>query len=168
MRIVELGGGTGCFAYEAAADASRFILCTEIDRDASAWAAAHRARPNIRYVGRPPTRDDGPFDLVVAVEVIEHVADFRAFLGTCAALAPRSLISTPNRLRGPKFDLPGPPPSPKHVREWTAGEFYWVLRGFWRDVRLFGMPDPYTPTVVPMRITDTLSPVIADCRDAIL
>ena len=164
-RIVEIGGGTGCFAYEVAADPTRSVLSTEIDAEASAWASAHRARPNIRYVNRPPTKEDGPFDLVVAIEVIEHVADFRSLLRACATLAPRALISTPNRLRGPKFDLAGPPPSSKHVREWTAGEFYWVLRGYWRDVRLFGQPDPYAPTVVPMRITDQLSPVIGDCRE---
>ena len=57
-----------------------------------------------------------------------------------------------------------PPPVAKHVREWTAGEFYWVLRCHWRDVELYAMPNPYVPEVVPIRVTETSSPLIADCR----
>jgi len=166
-RIVELGGGTGCFAYEAAADSTRTILCSELEAQTSQWARENRSRANIRYIESLPTPDDGPFDLVVAVEVIEHVADFVGFLRTCRELAPRALITTPNRRRGPKFDTAGPPPVSKHVREWTAGEFYWVLRAFYRDVRLYAMPNPYVPEVAPVSVTTTLTPLIADCRDPI-
>lgn len=178
-RIAELGGGTGCFAFEVAnvahppsgvqgeagAGAPRVIVCSELDPAAHAWACEHRARPNVTFLNRPLTRADGPFDVVVAVEVIEHVADFAAFLRTCAELAPRAILTTPNRSRGPRFDIPGPPETKKHVREWTAGEFYWVLRAFYKDVRLYAMPNPYVPDLVPIRVTDTLSPVVADCRE---
>ncbi len=164
-RIAEIGGGTGCFAFEAAADPSRAVVSSELDADASHWAQEHRARPNITYLTRPLTLADGPFDVVVSVEVIEHVADFVGFLRTCQTLAPRAILTTPNRARGPRFDIPGPPETKKHVREWTAGEFYWVLRAFYRDVKLYGMPNPYVPELVPIRVTDTLSPLVADCRE---
>jgi hypothetical protein len=163
-RIVELGSGTGCFGYEASADASRTVLCSELDREASRWSRENRSRPNLAYIDRPATGSDGPFDLVVAVEVIEHVADFNGFLRACRSLAPRALITTPNRQRGPRFDTAGPPPVAKHVREWSAGEFYWVLRCHWREVTLYGMPNPCAPAAVPICVTDTLSPLIADCR----
>ncbi|HUW55890.1 MAG TPA: methyltransferase domain-containing protein [Planctomycetota bacterium] len=162
-RLVELGGGTGCFAIVAARDETRTIVCSELDVETSRWAAEHRARANVTYVDRAPTADDGPFDLVVAVEVIEHVADFVGFLRTCCSLAPRALITTPNRTRGPKFDVPGPPPVAKHVREWTAGEFYWVLRTFYRTVKLYAMPNPFVPELVGVRITTKLTPLVADC-----
>ena len=164
-RIVELGSGTGCFGYEAAGDAGRTVLCSELDKETSRWARENRGRPNLTYIDRPVAAEDGPFDLVVAIEVIEHVADFTGFLRTCQRLAPRALITTPNRERGPRFDTAGPPPVAKHVREWSAGEFYWVLRCHWREVKLYGMPNPYVPEVVPIRVTDSLSPLIADCRD---
>lgn len=164
-HIVELGAGTGCFAVEAAADAERSILCSELDGDTSRWAAENRARPNVKYIDRNPTPEDGPFDLVVAVELVEHVADFTGLLRLCVSLAPRAIITTPNRRRGAKFDVPGPPPALKHVREWTAGEFYWVLRCFYREVRLFAMPNPYVPEVVPIQVTDRMTPVIAECRE---
>ncbi len=166
-QVAELGGGTGCFAWEASADPSRVVVSSELDADASRWAREHRSRPNVTYVNHALSRDDGPFDVVVAVEVIEHVADFPAFLRTCAELAPRALLTTPNRARGPHFDFPGPPRTRKHVREWTAGEFYWVLRAHWRDVRLFATPNPYVSELVPIRVTDTLSPLVADCREPI-
>jgi hypothetical protein len=163
-RIAELGGGTGCFAFEAGADLSRMIVCSELDADASRWARAHRARPNITYLNRALTRTDGPFDVVVAVEVVEHIEGYVEFLRACVELSPRAILTTPNRARGPRFDIPGPPETKKHVREWTAGEFYWVLRAFYRDVKLYGMPNPYVPELVPIRVTDTLSPLVADCR----
>jgi len=51
-------------------------------------------------------------------------------------------------------------PSPafsEHVREWTAGEFYWVLSVFWKDVQMYtvlifgaNLPDYETdPTITP-------------------
>lgn len=164
-RIVELGGGTGCFAYEAAAEPTRHIVCAELDGDALAWARQHRARPNIEYVQRLVTPADGPFDLVVAVEVIEHLADYAGFLRLCADLAPRALLSTPNRARDPGSDTPGPPAYHQHVREWTAGEFYWVLRAFYRRVNLYALADPCVPSVVPIQVTDRRTPLIAECHD---
>ena len=167
-RIVELAGGTGCFAVEASKNPERVIVCSELDSAASRWAAENRPRPNVRYIDRMPTSEDGPFDLVVAVELIEHVEDYVGLLRQCTMLAPRAIITTPNRQRGPKFDVAGPPPVAKHVREWTAGEFYWVLRSFYGDVRLYAMPNPYVPEVVPIQVTDRLTPLIADCRKPIL
>ncbi|MEM9311217.1 MAG: bifunctional 2-polyprenyl-6-hydroxyphenol methylase/3-demethylubiquinol 3-O-methyltransferase UbiG [Pseudomonadota bacterium] len=56
---------------------------------------------DIRYIaGEVASLDIGVFDLVTCVEVIEHVADKRAFIAEIAArLAPGGLlvISTPNR-----------------------------------------------------------------------
>jgi hypothetical protein len=156
-RIVELGGGTGAFALEAAQDDAVRVTCSEFDPAAHDWA-------NIQYVNGPVSRDDGPFDLLVAIEVVEHVADYGGFLRTCAALAPRALITTPNKLRNDDTATIGPPPYYQHVREWTAGEFYWVLRLFYQEVALFAMPDPYRAGAVPVTVLDARSPLIADCR----
>ena len=62
---------------------------------------AEGAGLDIRYIaGEVGALDLGTFDLVTAMEVIEHVADKRAFVAALAArLAPGGLmvLSTPNR-----------------------------------------------------------------------
>lgn len=68
---------------------------------ASAAVHAEGAGLDIRYMaGEIGALDIGQFDLVTAMEVIEHVADKRAFVAELAArLAPGGLMvfSTPNR-----------------------------------------------------------------------
>lgn len=167
-RIVELGGGTGCFAYAAASAPDVTVVCSEFDQEASTWARENRGHPNIRYVSGPVSPEMGPFDLLVSIEVIEHIADYRGFLAACARLADRAIITTPNKYRTRKTASAMPPAYEHHVREWTAGEFYWVLKLFYKQVTLFAMPDPYTPGCVPITITDSKTPLIAVCEWPIL
>jgi spore maturation protein CgeB len=163
-RIVELGGGTGCFAYEVSADSKRFILCSDLDTSAINWARENRNRSNIQYVNRLVTPNDGLFDLVVAIDVIEHIKDYCSFLKSCIELAPQAIITTPNKNRDLEAAEASPPKYYQHVREWTAGEFYWVLNSFYRSVELFAMPDVYIPEIVPIKITDPTTPLIAICN----
>ena len=166
-KIGEIGGGTGCFAWEASSDPTRFIVCSELDKEALAWAIANRRRPNISYVNRHLERADGPFDIVVAVDVIEHIGDFRGFLESCVRLGPRLLVTTPNKGRAVGSVTTGPPEYYLHVREWTAGEFYWVLRTFYRSVTLYSMPDEFAPIIIPVKIDTGLTPLIALCADPV-
>jgi len=163
-RIVELGAGTGCFAMHAAKDPARHITACDFDAEAIGWAQANRAQPNITFTSEPITPEQGPFDLLVSVEVIEHVADYPGFLGVCSGLAPRALITTPNRKRNAAADHAGPPVYEQHVREWSAGEFYWVLRSFYREVKLYALRDDYQTELCPVDVDTTLTPLIADCR----
>ena len=166
-QIVELGGGTGRFAIEAAEDPQRQIVCSEFDTQAHHWAIANRSRPNVTYVNGPVTTARGPFDVAVAIEVVEHITDYSGFLRTLAGLAPRALVTTPNRCRDASADHAGPPRYYQHVREWSAGEFYWVMRCFWKDVRLLAMPDPMSAHALQVDVDTRLTPLIADCRQPI-
>ncbi len=69
------------------------------------------ARGSLRYMaGEVGGLDIGTFDLVTCVEVVEHVADKRAFLADVAArLAPDGLLilSTPNRTAASRVLLVG-------------------------------------------------------------
>jgi hypothetical protein len=164
-KIVEIGGGTGVFAYEASTDQARRIICCESDKQAVEYARKHRSRPNVVYMSQEIASLQEKFDLVVAIEVIEHIDDFRSFLETCCRLAPSAILTTPNRNRENNYRaVSGPPTNYLHVREWTAGEFYWILRIFYREVDLYSMPNLYIPSVVPINVTSTMTPLVAVCR----
>jgi spore maturation protein CgeB len=166
-EIIEIGGGTGVFAYEVSADPTRRIVCCERDEEALNYARRHRWRTNITYTSEDAASLTERFELAVAVDVIEHVKDFRKFVDMCACLAPNAILTTPNKNReGNGSKMSGPPEYYQHVREWTAGELYWILRAFYRDVDLYSMPNPYVPSVIPVDVVSKLTPLIAVCKGA--
>ena len=81
------------------------------DNVAAASAHAKASGLDIRYMaGEVASLDIGTFDLVTSLEVVEHVADKRAFLADVAArLAPGGLLvlSTPNRTPASRLLLVG-------------------------------------------------------------
>ena len=95
----------------------------------------------------------GKFHALVAVEMIEHVADAKAALRNMLHSCTNELwISTPNGRGKPK-----PPSNPFHVREWTPAEFCALLASFplvkefechgWED---FATQNPASTTVDPL------------------
>jgi 2-polyprenyl-3-methyl-5-hydroxy-6-metoxy-1,4-benzoquinol methylase len=176
-RILEVGAGTGMFASRAARDPRRTIFASEMDRATVEWATANRPFANVTYGSRllaDVATDE--FDLAVSLEVIEHISDFAGFLDEIAYVAPRAILSTPNKNRSAFESIANTPEFGEHVREWTAGEFYWVLRVFYDDVRLYTIdhfnrgvtmlaagqnPDI---TLRPCGLLSRELPLLADCR----
>ena len=153
-RIAEIGGGCA-FAHEAAADPDRAVVCADLDRAALDVARKQRARTNLAYLDRPLVPGDGPFDLVVAVDALARAEDFRGFLHSCIALAPRLLAAIPNRACASASATRG--------RAWNAGELYWVLRCFFAEVALYALPDARVPQLVPVEADTAYSPLVASC-----
>jgi 2-polyprenyl-3-methyl-5-hydroxy-6-metoxy-1,4-benzoquinol methylase len=176
--ILEIGSGTGMFAAVAATSGERRIVASEFNAPAREWAIANRAAPNITYCARPLTSfAEAEFDVVVAVEVIEHLADYGVFLRDVGRVAPEAFLTTPNKGCDPFQSLARMPAFSEHVREWNAGEFYWVLRAFFGSVELYTLPGlaeqvaalradaAYTPIIVPCSDLATTASLIAWCRD---
>jgi 2-polyprenyl-3-methyl-5-hydroxy-6-metoxy-1,4-benzoquinol methylase len=164
-KILEVGSGTGCFAWHAAMDKSKYITASEIDAGARDWAMQNRAAENLKYVSKWSNEfGTNSFDLVVAVEIIEHLKDYSKFLAELIRIAPKAIITTPNKNRDEHSAKASPPKYYQHVREWTAGEFYWILKTFYKDVKLYSMPNVYVPYCVPVDITSKMTPVIGVCK----
>lgn len=165
-KIVEVGCGTGAFAYEAASDPTKSILAADLNKAAIDWARKNRQRENIKFEHRMITKKDGLFDMAVSIEVIEHVKDYVSFIKLIQCLAPKAIITTPNKDR-PSGKAIGPPSYSQHTREWTAGEFYWVLKSFYASVQLYSMPNEYLPALAAITVADEATPLIALCRHPI-
>lgn len=160
-KILEVGSGTGCFAYEAGADPKRQIICFEADSKARAWAERYRSRPNVVYTDGLLSDVTDDYDLTVAIDVVEHLSNYSSFLNSCSRVSRKSIFTTPNRFRE---DPPRITPLyEQHVQEWSAGEFYWTLKSFWKYVYLLGMPNPYVPICRPIDVNSSDSQIIAVC-----
>lgn len=83
------------------------------------------------------TRDFMKFDIVVAIEVIEHIKDARGFMDKLVKLAKKDgefFISTPNRNN--KHIAKERPKNKYHVREWTMEEFVAFLDPYVKKIEV--------------------------------
>ena len=176
-RILEVGCGTGMFASHASA---RFpearIVASEFDAATLEWARRNRHTPGIEFrrLGLEQC-DRDQFDLVVCLEVIEHVSNFQRLLAGLARVAPVAIVSTPNKNRDAFASIANTPQYSEHVREWTAGEFHWVLRCFFERVELYSLPNftnqvrryckdaDYEPVLARCSVLEREEPLIAHC-----
>ncbi|HEC65378.1 hypothetical protein LCGC14_1222630 [marine sediment metagenome] len=114
------------------------------------------------------TREFLKFDVVVAIEIIEHIYDYKLFLETLIKKfdkrkegyeATEYFISTPNRNN--RNILKDHPQNKYHCREWTSSEYLAILKEYFKEVELFnskGIPIPKDEYE-----TTTHTPLLAKC-----
>jgi SAM-dependent methyltransferase len=139
-RVLDCGCGTGYGTAELAQTATE-ATGLDLSNDAIEYARAHYARPNTRYIAAScldlPFPADS-FDLVVAFEVIEHLAEFRRFIDESArVLFPQGIfiVSTPNKLYYTESRATSGP-NPFHEHEFEATEFQAELNRVFPHVTL--------------------------------
>lgn len=175
--ILEIGSGTGLYAsLMADAHPDCKIVASEFEDATRDWAIRNRSRSNITYCrSRMDQFTVDFFAQVVALEVVEHIHDYAGFLKELSRVAPRAIVSTPNKLRSASDSIANPPEFEQHVREWSTEAFYWVLRCFWDEVELYTVPRIhaqmkefashalYRPTVAPTGLHGREHAMIAIC-----
>lgn len=104
-------------------------------------------------------------EVVVAIEIIEHIFDYKKFLeALITKFDTRNkdwpttyFISTPNR-NSPTIQKDHPK-NKYHVREWTSFEFYNVLSEYFNDVKLLNQ------TGDELSIDTDVTPILAKCTN---
>lgn len=103
MRMADAGCGSGVIANHLAATA-REVLGFDSNPAAIDYAVGAYGRPNLRFVLGPFERmvDEGPFDQVVCLEVVEHLyleqaRDTLAQFARAAAPGATLFVTTPNQ-----------------------------------------------------------------------
>jgi SAM-dependent methyltransferase len=140
-RVLDVGCGTGYGAAELA-DVAAWVVGADFAAEAIDFAHQNYRRRNVFFERASCSalpHGEGSFDLVVAFEVIEHLADWRKLLREARrVLAPGGLfvVSTPNRLyysesRGQEG------PNPFHVHEFEFREFRAELGTIFPEVVLY-------------------------------
>lgn len=112
------------------------------------------------------TRETMKFDVVVAIEIIEHISDYKKFLETIVnkfdAKNPNTpttyFISTPNRNNA--HIGKEKPSNPYHTREWTSEEYWDVLSEYFGEIQFRN-----SKGIATERST-IHTPLLAECRGA--
>jgi SAM-dependent methyltransferase len=141
QRVLDLGCGTGYGAAEMARTAVS-VTGVDVSGDAVAYARAHFSRPNLSFVQGSCIQlpfEAKCFDVAIAFELIEHLAEWRLFLQEVRrVLSPSGafVVSTPNKSyyaesRGQAG------PNPFHEHEFEPEELLRELSVFFPSVRMF-------------------------------
>lgn len=83
-RVLDLGCGYGAVSYSLASRAGASVVGVDFSAENISAARARFQHPNLRFVVGDATQDlpQGPVDVIVASNVLEHIEDRRDFLRT--------------------------------------------------------------------------------------
>ena len=168
--VVNIGSGVGTFEfYNAPLFPDARFVASEFDKTELEWAKANRAMNNVVYGSETMPqllKQYGKFDLAVSVDVLEHVADYKGFLDDFVKLSDRAVISTPNRDRYDEKEKLIAPPYKQHVQEWNAGELYFILKMYYKNVKLYSLVDDYnSEELTEVGIYSYYNKLIAYCEN---
>ncbi len=151
-RVLDAGCGSGYGTAELASAAT--VVAMDVSADAMAHARRKFGRTGVHFLQGAcewlPFAD-ASFDLVVAFEVIEHLAGWRELLSEARRiLRPPGvlLVSTPNKAWYTESRAAAGP-NPFHVREFEYGEFEAALESVFPHVHLWSQNHTESITFIP-------------------
>lgn len=168
QTIVNIGAGIGTFEnYAARLYPEKQFVASEFDKESIEYAKRERALDNVTFCSETmQTLLDKykKFDIAVSVDVLEHVKDYKSFLDDFSKLADTAVIATPNRDRYSNKESLVSPPYEAHVQEWNAGELYFILKMYYKTVKLYSFPEPYSPEIKEVGLYSGYNKLIAYCK----
>jgi len=137
-RVLDAGCGVGYGTRMLVDAGASEAVGVDISDEALTFARQHFSHQLITYTKddcQTLTRVQPPFDVVVAFESLEHVADAAALVRRASELLTSSgvfIVSTPNKLLSPQGV------NPFHVREFTPDEFRDLLSNNFSGIAMMG------------------------------
>lgn len=138
--VLDVACGSGYGAVILKSGGARAVTGMDVSDEAVSFARAHHSTDGIEFLVGDAERisQDGPFEVIVSFETIEHIRHPETFLAeSTRVLAPDGLliVSTPVRLRGTLEERPA---NPHHLREWSVPEFRALLGEHYRHIDIQG------------------------------
>ena len=132
-RVADIGFGTGFGTHLLSVNA-KDVRAYEIDKDAIDFAEKVFPLPRLYFSYGDIMKgiDDGPFDFIIMIDVIEHLKyDKRVLENTKKILAQNGslIISTPNRLSRYRV-------SANHIKEYAPKELLGLCKKVFLNVEL--------------------------------
>ncbi|MHC4878578.1 MAG: class I SAM-dependent methyltransferase [Planctomycetota bacterium] len=144
-RVLEVGCGGGAGCHEILTAGAAEVTGVDVDADGVQHARQRFKSPRLKFDVVQDARlplQDAAYDVVVALETVEHVENDRSFVEELErVLRPGGelLLSTPNRVvTNPGTSIDDRPVNPLHVREYTKRELGELLAECFDDVEWYG------------------------------
>lgn len=142
--VVDLGCSAG-WGSNILSHNARHVWGLDFNERAVEFADHMFSRPNLEFdifdLENPPSRPISPMEVVVMIEVLEHLPDYKKGLNTMKTffndkLQTVGFITAPN-INHPRVG-PADAENPLHFSHWTPGEFYELMTKHFKHVTLFG------------------------------
>lgn len=139
--VLDLGCGCGYGAAYLAEAPNRSVVGIDRSSEGTGFARKRYGLGRLSFVTADATAiplKSGTMNLIVAMEMIEHVRDAKAVINEVRrVLKPGGLfvVSTPNRLITGSGDIPD---NPFHVKEYSPKEFMALLQDTFSQAMLYG------------------------------
>lgn len=142
-RVLDAGCGVGYGTRVLLDGGASEVVAVDISEKAIATAHQRFPDPRVRFVCEDCetlVSIQGPFDVIVAFESLEHFRNLSAFLSQVVRLLSPDgvfICSTPNALTTPPENN-GRPANPFHVQEYAPDAFQQLLNEYFLTVDLTG------------------------------
>lgn len=139
--VLDVGCGEG-YGANLLAEQAKKVMAVDGSQEAIEHARGIYLKDNLEYRAMDAAQLDftgGSFDLVVAIELIEHLKEYRKFLdGVCRVLSSSGIfiLSTPRLNNASSGHLAA---NPYHVNEFTLSEFADLLHEYFYTVEILGV-----------------------------
>lgn len=140
--ILDIGCGEG-YGTSSLAERAYRVIGLDVDKKTITRASKKYILNNCcfkLYNGKKIPFDEKIFDVVVSLQVIEHIEDYMSFL--CEVYRTLKIngmfiLTTPNKIS--RLKSKQQPWNPFHKKEYECTELEIILKSFFRDVKVYGI-----------------------------